>query len=194
MDQNSSFIQFIILLLMNCHIFLRFFLVFHFLLIKNLTLSATSSVQNYVAITKRLPNARGWKATRHPSWLHKTQTKIHTKTNRAVCHEAWLSTVWIVIISIKVSSISSLSECWKDPWAVYRVLKPDNRLTTFTFPTFLHHFQSFFVSHKLCMILSIFCISENWLFLFYFYCSKQMIHMWLFCVLILGSVQFSLRL
>ena len=95
-----------------------------------------------------MPNARGWKATRHPnpSWLHKTLTKSHTKTNSAVCHEAWLSTVWSVIISIKVSSISSLSECWKDPWAVYRVLKPDNRLTTFTFPTFLHRFH-FFLFH-----------------------------------------------
>ena len=128
-------------------------------------------MQNYLAITKRMPNARGWKATRHPnpSWLHKTLTKSHTKTNSAVCHEAWLSTVWSVIISIKVSSISSLSECWKDPWAVYRVLKPDNRLTTFTFPTFLHHFQSFFcftqIMHDLVHFLYLWKLAISFLFL-----------------------------
>ena len=117
-----------------------------------------------------MPNARGWKATRHPSWLYKTLIKSHTKTNSAVCHEAWLSTVWSVIISIKVSSISSLSECWKDPWAVYRVLKPDNRLTTFTFPTFLHHFQSFFcftqIMHDLVHFLHLWKLAISFLFLF----------------------------
>ena len=147
MDQNSSFIQFIILFLMNCHIFSIFF-VFHFLIINELILSAASSVQDYLAITKRLPNAGGWKAS----------------------HEAWLSTVLIVIISIKVSSISSLSECWKDPWAVYRVLKPDNRLTTFTFPTFLHHFQSFFcftqIMHDLVHFLHLWKLAISFLFLF----------------------------
>ena len=104
------------------------------------------------------------------SWQHKTLIKSHTKTNSAVCHEAWLSTVWSVIISIKVSSISSLSECWKDPWAVYRVLKPDNRLTTFTFPTFLHHFQSFFcftqIMHDLVHFLHLWKLAISFLFLF----------------------------